>query len=213
MNDYQFEYTDNKYELKLWGISILLLFGLLILLPLCFKDYISPIVDVVLIIGIPVSFFLDNKKKIKKSGFAKILDDSIDLRLSDFDRFIKFKDIKIYNISGGRNSLWISLHLSDDSKVKIICNTNFCDWKSFDKLQKDLEDRLNIFAKESDVKIDKMPSPYVKKIATFILSILTLGLIAFIFLTKFPEILISIPFGAGLITAWIQFIIAVNEKK
>jgi hypothetical protein len=42
---------------------------------------------------------------------------------------------------------------------------------------------------------------------------LTLGLIAIIIFTKFPVTLISIPFGVGLITVWIQFIVVLNKKK
>ena len=158
MKEYQFEYTDSKYELKLWGISIGLLFSLLILLPLLTKNFIPLNIDVALTIGIPVAIFLYNKKNIKKGGIAVLSDDYVVFELVNLDTKIFFKDITQYSISGGRNSLWISLYLKDSTRFRIICNTNFCKWNPFDTFQNELENTINNFQKENNIQIDKVKS-------------------------------------------------------
>jgi hypothetical protein len=69
MRDYNFEYTDTKFTLKLLGLSFLVFVALLIAMVVT-VDLIGIIGSLILTLGVPLLIFFLNKKKIKKQGAA-----------------------------------------------------------------------------------------------------------------------------------------------
>jgi len=101
--NYTFEYTKGSDIYGLFGISALILIAELLLLPtLLGKQYV--LITTIVIIAIPVTFFLFRMKRLKKTGTATLTDNDIQLDLNSTYNII-FKDLKYYYKHDGKNEL------------------------------------------------------------------------------------------------------------
>jgi len=178
MREFNFEYTDTKFTLKLLGLSFLAFVVLLIAMVVT-VDLIGTVGGLILAFGVPLVIFFLNKKKIKKLGTANIYDSSSEFKLAESIEKIVYADIKSYQVER-YNGTALVIKLKDGKDFKLQANSNFCNTARFDTFCQEFEKTLDQFkTTNSNVELTRKPSIYERAWMLPFLIILTTGLIGF----------------------------------
>jgi len=128
---YRFEYTTNMTFIVLFsaiGMIPVTLFLFHYTLHMEYFGYQVPIA-----FAVAISYFILYKDKAKKKGLATLHDDSIVFQLNSQEKQIYFKDLKYYYFyKDSKNNSIFKLRFHDNSKYNLMCNSNFCNPKTFD---------------------------------------------------------------------------------
>jgi hypothetical protein len=175
MRDYNFEYTDTKFTLKLIGLSFLAFVVLLIAMVVT-VDLLGIAGALILAFGVPVLIFFLNKKKIKKIGTANIYDSSSEFKLADSTEKVVYADIKTYQVER-YNGTHLKIKFKDGKDFKLQANSNFCNSDQFDILCGEFEKTVQQFKSTNNVELTRKPSMFERAWMLPFLIILTAGLI------------------------------------
>lgn len=214
MSDYNFEYTDTKFTLKLLGLSFLTLILLLIAMVVTI-DLIGIIGSLILAFGVPLLIFFLNKKRIKRYGTANIFDSYTEFKLSDSTQKIEFEQIKTY-LFERYNGTALAIKLKDGKDFKLQANTNFCDAAQFDAFCQEFEKTIQQYKTSNNVDLTRKKSMFEKAWMLPLLIILTVGLIGGIIFAiskgkSIPPTFYSS--AAVIIPLWIGYLNARKRKR
>lgn len=146
MKKYNFEYTDQKYSIKLL-LLCLLLSGILTVIIFSLKPFgIFP--SVLIIMGIPLTIFWFNKKKIKRQGSSKIYDSNIEFDIDGVQTNLNFSDIENYLVQV-YNGTTLKIKVINGETLNIVANSNFCNPDEFYRFCLDFENTIEEYNKES----------------------------------------------------------------
>ncbi|TRX38286.1 hypothetical protein [Flavobacterium restrictum] len=157
MQEYKFEYSNQKFATKLFiicfGFFMLSFIGILgiakfIHLPkmIFFATFL------ILCFGIPFFIFWLNRKKIKNSGSAKLENEKVKIVLDNEIKEIEFKQIENYLVQVYNGTL-LQIKLLNGEKFKMYSNSNFCNTKEFDEFTGDLETKIQNFKEVNEITI------------------------------------------------------------
>lgn len=159
--EYNFEYTNEKIALLLFGISLAAFIGLLFCIP-----YLVPVIGKIpnglLLIGVPFAIFWFNRKRIKKEGSALVDDNSLKLNLEKGIEEILFSDLKSYKIEH-HNGTRLNLKFNVRNKIKLAANSNFSNSHLFEAFCDDLEKVISQYIKVNHSEIVRSPSIFEQK--------------------------------------------------
>ncbi len=212
--DYNFEYTDTKTLLKLFGLS----FGIFILLLLSIsftRHYIGIGISIILAFIIPALIFWLNRKKTKKQGSASINESSVDFKTHTGTTTINYKDIKSYIIQH-YNGIYFKIIFVDKRKFVIGVNENFCNPETFEIFCDDFEAVLYNKVRTEQLHVTRIKTFMEKKwffVFLVITSILFCAGIIRILITGIPSyssLFISIGILASL---WTGYLTARSKSK
>jgi hypothetical protein len=175
MSDYNFEYTDTKFTLKLLGLSFLAFVVLLIAMVVT-VDFIGIVGGLLLTFGVPVLLFVLNKKKIKKLGMANISDSSSEFKLADSTEKIDFANIISYRVER-YNGTSLVIKRKDGKDFKLRANTNFCNAEHFDTFCQELDKAIQHYKTSNNVELTRKKSMFEKTWMLPLLIVMTVGLI------------------------------------
>lgn len=173
MKEYNFEFTDTKFTLKLIGITALIFFLLIILTFLNIK-LIGIVPSLIISFSIPILIFWMNKNKIKKQGSAIIQDAYSDFKLPTFTKRILFHDIESYQIERYEGTK-LKIKLKDNGKIKVLASESFCNPNNFEIFCQDLDNKLQSYKKQNNVELVKRKSFFEQVWILPLLIILSLG--------------------------------------
>src|SRR5436190_14096551 len=151
MTDFNFEYTDTKFTLKLLGLSFFVFVVLLVAMVVT-VDLIGVIGALVLAFGVPLSIFFLNKNKIKKLGTASIYDSSSEFKLADSTEKVVYADIKTYQVER-YNGTQLKIKFKDGKDFKVQANSNFCNSDQFDAFCGEFEKTIQQFKSTNNVEL------------------------------------------------------------
>lgn len=214
MADYNFEYTDTKFTLKLLGISFLT-FILLLIAMIVTIDLIGVIGGLILAFGVPLLIFFLNKKKILKQGSAIINDSYSEFKLSDTTNKIVYSDIRTYQVERF-NGTHLKIKFKDGSRFKLQANSNFCNSKQFDLCSQEFDDTVQRFKTTNGVELTRKKSIFEQAWMLPLLIILTGGLLGGVLYAIIQGKRIPPTFytsGAIVIPLWVAFFNARKRKK
>ena len=175
MRDYNFEYTDTKFTLKLLGLSFLTLVTLLIAMVVT-VDLIGIIGSLILAFGVPLLIFFMNKKKIKKQGTANIYDSYSEFKLANSSDKVVYADIKTYQVER-YNGTHLKIKFKDGKDFKLQANSNFCNADQFDTFCNEFENSVQQYKTSNNVELTRKKSMFEQAWMLPFLVILTAGLI------------------------------------
>ena len=214
MREFNFEYTDEKFTVKLLVLSFLA-HAVLLIAMLVTIDLIGIIGALILAFGVPILIFLLNKKKIKKNGTANIYDSSSEFKLAGSIEQVVYKEIKTYQVERF-NGTQLVIKLKDGKKFKLQANSIFCNSDQFDIFCEELEKSVQQFKSTNNAELTLQPSIYERAWMLPFLIILTTGLIGRIVFAKFQEKSIPSTFytmALIVIPMWIVYFKARKRRK
>ncbi len=214
MKEFNFEYTDTKYLMKLFGISWLVFVGMIIIVAQN-KESISIIWAIILILGIPFAIYFFNKKKITKLGTACITDDSVTFQLAEVTQTITFEQIATYQVEqySGTN---LRLKLKDGTKFKIFASSNFCNADQFDTFCQEFEQTILQFKTTNNSAITRKKTIFEQAWMLPFLVVLSVGLVGISIFAIANDKNIPASFftaAALLIPMWIAYFNAKRKKE
>jgi hypothetical protein len=202
MKEYTFEYTRQGFTYILFGISVGILVGCIVVFSVF---HLLPVgVATILAFILPVVFFLLNKHRIKRTGVAKLSDKDLILIL-DETISISFSDLKYYYVYDGKNGVVFTLGFLDGSKLKMGANNNFCNVDQFNFFLKEFQLTIEKYKTENQTNIIHLESVFARRQTIYILSVLTFLVIGGFCFTTMPLMILPIGVSAGLLVGWIQY--------
>ncbi|WMN11776.1 hypothetical protein QYS49_39585 [Marivirga salinae] len=214
MKEYNFEYTDTNYILKIFGITALI-FACLMILTFIFIKSLGVIIALIISFSIPILFFWVKKRGFRKEGSAIIQDSFTDLNLSTFNRRVDFNGIQNYQIENFEGTK-LRIKFKDSREFKILANSNFCDPLGFDIYCKSLDEVLRKYNDANANEIIKEKSFFERKWVLPVLLILTAtSLLSIIYAIIKGVSVPVILFGtlAILLPLWVGYFNATKNKK
>lgn len=146
MKEYSFEYTDQKYLIKL-ALFCFILAGASTFFIV--KLEVTGLLPVITALGFPVVIFLINKKKVKKIGFSKIDNSFVEFELNGIQSRINFSEIESYLIES-YNGVSLQMKLCNKTKITVTANSNFSKSDLLGNFCVDLENAIEEYKKESN---------------------------------------------------------------
>ena len=202
MENYIFEYDDDKLKIKIFLISfflfLILFFGLMFLNLFNFFFLIS------ISLGIPAIIVRLNVKKIKKKGFAEIKNEKIIINLSGVEKEIKFKEIDNYFMNSYNGSS-LSLKLKSGERYGVISNEYFSNPIRFTQVCNIFKTEYEVYKKVNNIETKREKSFFDKTWIYPFLIIFTAIIILLIIYVIYKGQQFTAPFfGAigGLFTIW-----------
>lgn len=204
MKEYNFEYTNQAMAYLLFVLAFGTLFLGIFIFSLFFKDFLSPILAVTISLAISFLVFWLNKRKIKKYGTVKLMDDSMELEL-DKAESINFSDLRYYYIYDGKNGPVFTLGFRNKKKIKIGANDNFCNADPFSDFLINFQSTIENFKEKNKVDIIHLKSVFARKNSVYVLASLTIAVILGFCFTTMPLMIIPIGTSFGLVGGWLQY--------
>lgn len=175
MKHYTFEYTDTKYFLKLAGIFIAILIGLIV----C-SQYLVLVLGknggIILILALPALVVWLLRKGLKKHALADLDTSFVKFDFGDRVEEIDFKDLQSYKVEH-YNGTTLSLKLADRKNIKITANSNFCNSVQFELFCRDLEEVIQRSNEENISEVTRVKSIFEQKWMLPFLIVFTSGII------------------------------------
>ncbi|WP_053405135.1 hypothetical protein [Persicobacter sp. CCB-QB2] len=160
--EFPFEYTDEKFSLLLI-LSCIIIFFILIYTTALNNDLLGGhFVALLLSVGVPLIIFIINKKKIKQQGKGIIHDSFFEVVFEKSRTKINFSEIKSYNIRHYRGSI-LKIRLINETSIKLVANSNFCDHSYFKSFINELEKSLLLFSDSQHHNLNKEKSIFEQK--------------------------------------------------
>lgn len=157
MQEYKFEYSNQKYANKLFIIcfgffilSFVGIFGFAKFIHLPKMIFFATFL--ILCFGIPFFIFWFNRKKIMKSGSAKLENEKVKIVLENEIKEIEFNQIENYLVQVYNGTL-LQIKLLNGEKFKMYSNLYFCNTIKFDEFSSDLEAKIQNFKKLNKINI------------------------------------------------------------
>ncbi|WP_158827198.1 hypothetical protein [Mucilaginibacter lacusdianchii] len=204
MREYSFEYTKQGADILLFLIFFVILGLGLWLLPLMFLNNQYSEVIPILLITFCVLFFFLNKGRVKRSGLAQLSDSYVELKLDKLKR-IPFSDLRYYSLEKGKNGAVFIFGFIDKTKFKIGANNNFCNDDKFEAFLMDLQSTIELYKQANEVNITHLKSVFARKNIVYILSALSVAVVAGFCFTNMPVMILPIVMVLPLIFGWIQY--------
>jgi len=212
MKKYNFEYTRQGFAYLLFGISFTIVTLGLAIFRILLKNYFSPGLAVVIIIGIAVAFFLINKNKIKRLGIANLGLNDLTIELNQ-TTFVPFTDLKYYYIYEGKNGIVFTLGLKDGTKFKLGANNNFCNVNLLKAFLEDFQSNVENYNEQNKAGIVHLETVFAKKQSVYILSTLTILVVLGFCFTKMPLMILPIGVSASVLVGWIRYFQQKSKNK
>lgn len=214
MKEFNFEYTDTKYLMKLFGICWLVFVGMIIIVAQN-KESISIIWAIILILSIPFAIYFFNRKKITKLGSAIITDASVTFQLAEVTQTITFEEITTYQVEQF-NGTSLKLKLNNGTDFKLLANINFCNADQFDTFCQEFEQTILQFKTTNNAEITRKKTIFEQAWMLPFLVILSVGLVGMSIFALANDKNIPASFftaAALLIPMWIAYFNAKRKKE
>lgn len=212
MKQYNFEYTRQGFAYLLFGISFAIVALGLAVFRIFLKNYLSPGLAVVIILGIAVTFFLMNRNNIKRLGSANLGLNDLTIELSQVTN-ISFANLKYYYIYDGKNGIVFTLGLRDGTKFKLGANNNFCNEDLLRTFLKDFQSNVENYNEQNKAGIVHLETIFAKKQSLYVLSILTILVILGFCFTRMPLMILPIGVSASVLVGWIRYFQQRSKNK
>ena len=189
MKEYKFEYSNQKFALKLFiicfGFFFLSFFGIIILSKnIQLNKIVFMAMFLILCFGIPFYFFWQNRKKIKKIGCGKLENEKVKFILENEIKEIEFNQIENYLVQIYNGTL-LEIKLLNGEKFKIYSNSNFCNTTEFDEFSSNLETKILEFKKNNNLNIIRRKTFFEKVWIYPFLIIMTISIIIMVIYAKY----------------------------
>jgi uncharacterized membrane protein len=204
MRDYTFEYTRPGFTYCLFGISFAILIVGILPYRLFFKDNISPGIATAVLIGAGITFFFLNKHRIKRTGAATLFANDLTVELNEVTR-IQFNELRYYYIHEGKNGPVITLGRLDGAKIRIEANNNFCNDSFLKVFLSDLQLAIEDYKVKNGVDIVQLETVFARKNAVYVLSIVTVLVLAGFCFMQMPLMILPIGISLSLLVGWIRY--------
>lgn len=203
MNEYNFEYSDHRYTLKLLGICFLLgallMAGMFIVI-----HYINIFLALAIVMGIPILIFWLNQKQIKKRGIAIIHDLHTEFFFPTSNYSFTYLEIITYQVEY-YNGISLSIKFKNGKNFKLQANSSFCNPSELEYFCTAFESKLSEFKAANNTGLTRKKPILAKPWFLLLLiissaSILVVAAIALIQGKDFPPVF----FGTlgTLLTLW-----------
>jgi hypothetical protein len=160
--EYNFEFTDQKYLLNLFGLIfvpfVLLMFSALWL---GFAVLIAAFV-------VPILIYWFNRKNIKKKGQAILSETFAEINLVDRKHIINFNEIKSYQVDY-MNGVTLKILFTNRSELTLVANSNFCNEEQLEIFCDEFEKAIANFKGENQSKVIRTKSLFEKSWMYFVL--------------------------------------------
>ncbi|MBJ7428113.1 MAG: hypothetical protein JHD28_04030 [Bacteroidia bacterium] len=214
MKEFNFEYTDTKFLMKLFGICSLVFVGMIITAAVN-KDTTPIIWGLILSFIIPFAIYFLNKKNITKLGTACITDASVTFQLTEVTQTITFEEIATYQVEQF-NGTSLKLKLNNGTEFKLLANTNFCNADQFDAFCQEFEQAILQFKTTNNTEITRKKTIFEQAWMLPFLVILSVGLVGMSIFALANGKNIPASFftsAALLIPMWIAYFNAKRKKE
>lgn len=204
MKQYTFEYTRQQDAYLLLGASFaIIVLGMMALKALSIDSAVANLVIVVLF-ALAIAFFMLNKYRIKRKGSAHLSGDRLLLELAKMTT-TNFNELHYYYFYEGKNGIAFTLGFKDRHKLKLTATNNFCNIESIKALLTDVQAEIERYNTQHQAGIIHLESIYARRNAVYVLSALTLLVIAGISVTHMPLLILPISMSISLLVAWIRY--------
>jgi lipopolysaccharide export LptBFGC system permease protein LptF len=213
MENYIFEYDDNKLKIKIFFISFIL--SVIIFFGLIFFNLSNFFFLIFGTIVIPALIIKLNLKKIKKNGIAIMENGKIIFNLNNVKKEIEFKEIDNYFINSHKGSS-LSLKLKTGKRFGIVSNIYFSNPIRFTEVCQIFETEYEKYKKVNNIKTTREKSFFEKKWIFPFLVIFTIIIILLVAYVIYKGQNFTVAFFvaiSGLFTTWSGYLSVKKKRK
>jgi lipopolysaccharide export LptBFGC system permease protein LptF len=213
MENYIFEYDDNKLKIKIFFISFIL--SVIIFFGLIFFNLSNFFFLIFGTIVIPALIIKLNLKKIKKNGIAIMENGKIIFNLNNVKKEIEFKQIDNYFINSHKGSS-LSLKLKTGKRFGIVSNIYFSNPIRFTEVCQIFETEYEKYMKVNNIKTTREKSFFEKKWIFPFLVIFTIIIILLVAYVIYKGQNFTVAFFvaiSGLFTTWSGYLSVKKKRK
>lgn len=214
MKHYQFEYTDQKFTIKLLS-GCALLFTVLLVAAILLEEQVNLVLALAIAGGLPLLVFYLYKKRIKQQGEATLFESYVTFLLSGESKKMDFNEIEMYQIERFRGTA-LKLRSKNGEKLAVQANDNFCKPEQFDFFCTELDTAIQQYKTEHNnthLKRKKSIFEQAWMLPLLIGSTAIIAVVGFVVVfydVEVPSALFS--FMAAIIPLWIGYFDAKKRK-